>query len=92
MSAATAGTVETRYTVEGMTCGHCVSAVTEEVGALDGVAETHVELSTGLLRVVSAAPLDRAAVAGAVDEAGYRLAPEAPAAAEGGCCGGGGCH
>ncbi|SOD62604.1 Copper chaperone CopZ [Streptomyces zhaozhouensis] len=92
MSAPTAGTVESSYTVEGMTCGHCVSAVTEEVGALDGVAEVHVELASGLLRVVSAAPLDRAAVAGAVDEAGYQLTPAAPAGAEGGCCGGGGCH
>lgn len=94
MSAPTTGTVETVYTVEGMTCAHCVGAVTSEVGALAGVAEVDVDLASGRVRVTSAEPLPEAAVAEAVDEAGYRLVPTPvqPVAEAGGCCGGGGCH
>ena len=62
------------YTVTGMTCGHCVSAVSEEVGGLPGVTEVQVDLPTGALTVTSDAPLDDAAVAAAVEEAGYELA------------------
>jgi copper ion binding protein len=64
----------TTYRVTGMTCGHCVSAVSREIGALDGVADVQVELATGDVTVSSSQPLDREAVAAAVDEAGYRLA------------------
>lgn len=64
---------ETVYTVEGMTCGHCVSAVTEEISRLAGVRDVQVGLETGNVTVTSDAPLDRAAVAAAVDEAGYTL-------------------
>ncbi|WP_029430046.1 heavy-metal-associated domain-containing protein [Blastococcus sp. URHD0036] len=62
------------YTVTGMTCGHCVSAVSEEVGALPGVTEVHVDLPTGAVTVTSETRLDDAAVAAAVEEAGYELA------------------
>ena len=62
------------YTVTGMTCGHCVSAVSEEVGGLPGVTEVAVDLPTGAVTVTSDAPLDDAAVAAAVEEAGYELA------------------
>lgn len=62
------------WTVTGMTCGHCVASVTEEVSALDGVEDVQVDLATGVVVVTSAEPLDRAAVAAAVDEAGYALA------------------
>jgi copper chaperone CopZ len=60
------------YRVTGMTCAHCVRAVTEEVAALPGVTAVEVELATGRLTVVGDA--DDAAVAAAVDEAGYALA------------------
>lgn len=63
----------TEYAVEGMTCGHCVSAVSEEIGRLNGVTDVQVELATGVVTVTSTAPLDRAAVRDAVDEAGYEL-------------------
>ena len=66
--------VTTRYTVRGMTCGHCVSAVSTEVGGIDGVTQVDVELATGTVTVTSAAPLDDTAVREAVDEAGYELA------------------
>jgi copper chaperone CopZ len=62
------------YRVSGMTCGHCVSAVTSEVRAIDGVRDVSVDLATGDVTVSSDRPLDRAAVAAAVDEAGYQLA------------------
>ncbi len=62
------------YTVTGMTCGHCVSSVTEEVQELPGVESVDVVLETGALTVTSAEPLDRTAVQAAVEEAGYQLA------------------
>jgi copper chaperone len=65
---------QSTWTVTGMTCGHCVASVTEEVGALGGVEDVQVDLQTGRVDVTSAAPLDRAAVAAAVEEAGYSLA------------------
>ena len=62
------------WTVNGMTCGHCVGAVTEEVQAISGVEKVEVDLASGSLTVTSAAPLAEADVAAAVDEAGYELA------------------
>ena len=62
------------YTVSGMTCGHCVSAVTEEVTAVPGVTAVEVDLASGRLTVTSDAPVDDDAVRAAVDEAGYELA------------------
>jgi copper ion binding protein len=61
------------FQVEGMTCGHCVTAVTQEVGAIAGVTDVQVDLATGAVAVTSGAPLAREQVAAAVDEAGYRL-------------------
>jgi copper chaperone CopZ len=64
------------YAVTGMTCGHCVSAVTEELQQLDGVRDVTVELVTdgaSRVQVTSEAPLDESAVREAVDEAGYVL-------------------
>jgi copper ion binding protein len=62
------------YTVVGMTCGHCVNAVTEEVSAVPGVSTVAVDLESGGLTVSSDAPVDEAAVRAAVEEAGYSLA------------------
>jgi copper chaperone CopZ len=62
------------YTVVGMTCGHCVNAVTEEVEQVPGVTGVEVDLASGGLTVTSEAPVDDAAVAAAVEEAGYALA------------------
>ncbi|MEV0939523.1 MULTISPECIES: heavy-metal-associated domain-containing protein [Micromonospora] len=63
----------TNYQVTGMTCGHCVSAVSAEVGALDGVTDVQVDLASGRVAVTSDGPLDTASVRAAVDEAGYDL-------------------
>ena len=62
------------YTVVGMTCGHCVRAVTEEVTAVPGVTAVEVDLATGGLTVVGDAPVEDAAVRAAVVEAGYEVA------------------
>ncbi|MDF1605659.1 heavy-metal-associated domain-containing protein [Nocardioides sp. YIM 152315] len=62
------------YRVNGMTCDHCVGAVTRELGSLDSVADVQVELATGDVTVRSGRPLDDAEVAAAIDEAGYELA------------------
>lgn len=61
------------YTVTGMTCGHCVASVTEEVSALPGVSKVEVDLPTGQVTVTSDAPLDDAQVRAAVEESGYQL-------------------
>ena len=65
----------TSITVTGMTCQHCVNAVTEEVGAVDGVSGVTVDLATGRVDVESTAPVPADALAAAVDEAGYEIAP-----------------
>ncbi|WP_426244995.1 heavy-metal-associated domain-containing protein [Nocardioides sp. LHG3406-4] len=62
------------YTVTGMTCGHCVSSVTEEVQEIAGVENVDVVLETGAVTITSADPIDEAAVRAAVEEAGYQLA------------------
>ena len=64
----------TTYPVTGMTCGHCVSAVTEEVSQVSGVTAVDVDLESGGLTVTSEAPVDEAAVRAAVEEAGYEVA------------------
>jgi copper ion binding protein len=65
------------YTVVGMTCGHCVSAVSDEVGEIPGVTAVEVDLASGRLTVTSDAPVDDDAVREAVDEAGYDVAGSA---------------
>ena len=65
-----------RFQVEGMSCDHCVAAVTAELAALPGVAGVRIDLVPGDVSEVtvdSAQPLDSAAVRAAVDEAGYEL-------------------
>jgi copper chaperone len=68
----------TTYAVTGMTCEHCVHAVTEELSGLDGVSQVEVDLTPGgesKVTVTSEAALTEQAVAAALDEAGdYQLA------------------
>jgi copper chaperone len=63
----------TTYTIKGMTCGHCVSSVSDEVGRLPGVTDVRVDLAAGTATVTSDQLLDPQAVRAAVDEAGYEL-------------------
>lgn len=64
---------EATYTVTGMSCEHCVKAVTEELTGLTGVSDVAVDLASGRVQVTSAQPLDDDAVRAAVEEAGYEL-------------------
>ena len=62
------------YQVDGMTCEHCVRAVTAELTAINGVRSVTVALVAGAISVVtvtSDAPLQQGLVAAAVEEAGY---------------------
>jgi copper chaperone len=61
------------WQVEGMTCGHCVASVTEELTELPGVESVDVDLGTGRVTVASTGELARADVEAAVTEAGYVL-------------------
>jgi copper ion binding protein len=63
----------TTYSVTGMTCSHCVDAVTGEVSRIPGVSAVSVDLAAGTVAVAAEAPVDREAVRAAVDEAGYEL-------------------
>ena len=63
----------TVWTVQGMTCGHCVAAVTEEVSAIDGVTAVEVDLASGRVTVTADADPAPDAMLAAVDEAGYTL-------------------
>jgi copper chaperone len=65
------------YLVNGMTCSHCVTSVTEELSALPGVEAVQVRLNVGgtsQVMVESSTALDVDVVRAAVDEAGYELA------------------
>ncbi|MFJ5862167.1 heavy-metal-associated domain-containing protein [Pseudarthrobacter sp. NPDC092439] len=64
----------TRVSVSGMTCGHCISAVTEELEALEGVQDVDVDLNAGgvsTVTITSAKELSPAEIGEAVAEAGY---------------------
>ncbi len=61
------------YTVTGMVCQHCVSSVTQEVGAIDAVTDVQVDLATGRVTVTSNGSLDGAVLRAAIDEAGYEI-------------------
>ena len=66
----------TTYSVTGMTCAHCVAAVTDEISQLPGVDGVTVDLvpdGASQVTVASSAPLDTERVREAVDEAGYEL-------------------
>jgi copper chaperone len=63
----------TTFRVRGMSCGHCVSFVTEELEAVPGVESVAVDLPTGMVTVVSDRALEPAAIRTAVEAAGYEV-------------------
>ena len=63
-------------TVEGMTCSHCVQAVTAEIARLPGVRHVEVALGTGTVTVETDRTLGEIELAAAVDQAGYVLVPD----------------
>lgn len=60
------------FKVQGMTCGHCVKAVTQAIQAADGQAQVQVELALGEVRVQSS--LSPEAIRQAISEEGYSVA------------------
>jgi copper chaperone len=63
----------TTFTVEGMSCDHCVAAVTDALSRLENVRDVAVDLATGAVTVESNGAVDPELVAAAVDEAGYKV-------------------
>ena len=61
------------YSVTGMTCAHCVAAVSAEVGAVAGVRGVEVDLASGRMLVRGDGVSDTD-VRAAVAEAGYDVA------------------
>lgn len=61
-----------RYTVEDMTCGHCVQTITRAVKAVDPSAEVVVDLGAGRVTVETRERAD--AIVGAIEQAGYTVA------------------
>jgi copper chaperone CopZ len=69
----------TTFSVDGMTCAHCVHHVTTELTAIPGVRDVSIDLVNGgssPVTVVSDEPLSDEAIAAAIDEAGYALTPK----------------
>ena len=66
--------IELAYSVPGVSCGHCRAAIAEEVERVAGVSKVDVDLDSKLVRVRGSG-LDDATVRGAIDEAGYEVAP-----------------
>jgi copper chaperone len=66
--------VTTEYIVSGMHCQHCIASVTEEVSAIPGVTDVHVDLDTGEVVVTSDSDLFFSDIEAAIDEAGYTVA------------------
>jgi copper chaperone len=65
--------MEQTYVVQGMTCGHCTSAVEEEVGAVHGVVSVTADLDTKRV-VVQGEDYAEAEIRAAIEEAGYAAA------------------
>ncbi len=66
---------DTTYSVPGISCGHCKSAIETEVGALDGIESVVVDIDTKQVAVVGSASDD--AIRAAIVEAGYEADPAA---------------
>ena len=64
----------TTWTVTGLTCGHCVASVTEELLDVSDIEAVDVDLPSGAVTVTSAGPVERETIEAAVEEAGYALA------------------
>ncbi|HXD28169.1 MAG TPA: heavy-metal-associated domain-containing protein [Arthrobacter sp.] len=66
----------TTLNIDGMTCGHCVASVTEELTAIEGVTTVDVDLNAGGIstaRIESTGPINEATLSEAVAEAGYTV-------------------
>lgn len=64
---------ELTLTVDGMTCGHCQSAVTTALESVPGVQRAAVDLVSGTVALTVVDDIDTGALEAAVEEAGYRV-------------------
>ncbi|WP_326564206.1 heavy metal-associated domain-containing protein [Micromonospora peucetia] len=65
--------IRTTYAVSGMTCGGCAKSVSSHVSALAGVTGVEVDVTRGVVTVISDAAPETADVRSAVEQAGYQL-------------------
>ncbi len=65
--------MNTTITVSGMTCGHCVNSVTEELSKISGVKKVKVDLDSGKVDITSESELAQADLSEAIQEAGYEI-------------------
>ncbi|MEY2673099.1 MAG: hypothetical protein RLZZ508_976 [Actinomycetota bacterium] len=63
----------TQIKVSGMTCGHCVNSVTEELQTISGVTQVNVDLESGNITIESGTELDADQIEAAIKEAGYEV-------------------
>ena len=63
----------TTIKIKGMSCQHCVMAVTKALGAIEGVKDVHVDLAKGEATFTEATPVDRKLIAEKVKKAGYEV-------------------
>lgn len=59
--------------IAGMSCQHCVMAVTKALGAVDGIKDVQVNLKTGIATYDEVKPVDSSIVAAAIKKAGYEI-------------------
>jgi copper chaperone len=59
--------------IKGMSCQHCVMAVTKAIGAIEGVKNVQVDLKSGQATYEETKPVDAKIVADAVKKAGYEV-------------------
>lgn len=62
--------------IDGLTCGHCVSSVTEELNEVPGVSDVEVILSAGgtsTATFTANTPIENSVLQAAITEAGYTL-------------------
>jgi copper chaperone len=57
--------------IKGMSCQHCVMAVTKALSALEGIKNVQVDLKTGMATYEETKPVDSAAITAAIKKAGY---------------------
>jgi copper chaperone CopZ len=65
--------METKINVIGMTCDHCINAVTDELTKIPGVTEVKIDLDSGEVDILSDFEINRIEITTAIEEAGYEL-------------------
>jgi copper chaperone CopZ len=66
--------VEKVYTVPGVSCGHCVKAITDELTRIPGIEQVDVDLATKHVTVRHNDNVTDAQIQTGIEEAGYDIA------------------